>query len=118
VLTPEVPYEVQTNQDRDLVGGGVHLNRRSDRTANDSYGLQAVGVSWREFVFVGLLGGFTTFSTFGLDTITLFRAGNVMQAFSNVLIQVVGGLVGVVGGLVLFERPGSTVYSPFLEPHS
>ena len=65
---------------------------------------------WREFVFVGLLGGFTTFSTFGLDTITLFRTGDVMQAFSNVLIQVVGGLVGVYGGLVLFERLGSTVH--------
>lgn len=65
---------------------------------------------WREFVFVGLLGGFTTFSTFGLDTITLFRTGDVLQACSNVLIQVVGGLVGVYGGLVLFERLGSTVH--------
>src|SRR4029077_21115734 len=30
---------------------------------------------WREFVFVGVLGGFTTFSTFGLDTLTLARRG-------------------------------------------
>src|SRR5688572_30165966 len=29
---------------------------------------------WREFVFVGMLGGFTMFSTFGLDTITLLRS--------------------------------------------
>ena len=63
-----------------------------------------------EFVFVGLLGGFTTFSTFGLDTITLFRTGDVMQAFSNVLIHVVGGLVGVYAGLVFFERLGSRVH--------
>jgi fluoride ion exporter CrcB/FEX len=30
---------------------------------------------WREFAFVALLGGFTTFCTFGLYTVTLFRTG-------------------------------------------
>ena len=64
---------------------------------------------WREFVFVGILGGFTTFSTFGLDTITLLRSGDVAQAFANVVIQVAGGLAGVYGGLVLFERLGPSV---------
>ena len=52
-------------------------------------------LSWREFVFVGLLGGFTTFSTFGLDTFLLAKTHSSSIAAGNVLLQVVGGLVAV-----------------------
>jgi CrcB protein len=52
-----------------------------------------ISVYWREFVLVGLLGGFTTFSTFSLETLVLART-HPMQASVNVVIQVVGGLVG------------------------
>ena len=50
---------------------------------------------WREFVFVGLLGGFTTFSTFGLDTFLLSRTHSMGFASLNVAAQVLGGLLGV-----------------------
>lgn len=50
---------------------------------------------WREFVFVGLLGGFTTFSTFGLDTLLLARTHSPWMAAGNVLAQVAGGLAAV-----------------------
>ncbi|HEV3484302.1 MAG TPA: fluoride efflux transporter CrcB [Vicinamibacterales bacterium] len=50
---------------------------------------------WREFIFVGLLGGFTTFSTFGLDTFLLARTHSTTHALINVVVQVVGGLLAV-----------------------
>ena len=48
---------------------------------------------WREFVFVGLLGGFTTFSTFGLDTFVLARTQSATHAALNVVAHVAGGLL-------------------------
>ena len=55
----------------------------------------ALRPNWREFIFVGLLGGFTTFSTFGLDTFTLARIASPGQAIFNVAFQGAGGLAAV-----------------------
>lgn len=41
----------------------------------------AVSVFWRTFLFIGVLGGFTTFSSFSLDTLALVRSGSVGVAF-------------------------------------
>jgi fluoride exporter len=49
----------------------------------------------RTFLFVGILGGFTTFSTFGLDTFTLGHGGDHAAAIWNVIGQVGLGLGGV-----------------------
>ena len=48
----------------------------------------------RAFVFVGLLGGFTTFSSLGLDTLTLVRGGSIGTALVNAGGQLVVGLAG------------------------
>jgi CrcB protein len=43
----------------------------------------------------GVLGGFTTFSTFGLDTLSLSRTHSASHAVANVAAQVIGGLLAV-----------------------
>ena len=53
----------------------------------------------RAFVFIGILGGFTTFSSFGNDTINLWRDGDMFKAFVNIAANVILGL-----GLVYFGR--------------
>ena len=52
----------------------------------------------RTFVFVGILGGFTTFSSFMLDTFTLGHGGEPGLAFWNVALQIALGLAAVWGG--------------------
>ena len=47
----------------------------------------------RALVFVGILGGFTTFSSFGNDTINLLRDGETFNALANVGANVILGLV-------------------------
>lgn len=58
----------------------------------------------RAFVFVGLLGGFTTFSSFGLDTLLLVQNGRPAVAAWNVAVQVVIGLAGVSAGYAAAVR--------------
>ena len=50
---------------------------------------------WRLFIFTGFLGGFTTFSTFGYETLALARDGDHLRAGANVLLTVVLCLVAV-----------------------
>jgi CrcB protein len=59
----------------------------------------------RAFVFVGILGGFTTFSSFGLDTFSLAHGGRPGVAIVNVLVQVLAGCFLVAAGYFAAARP-------------
>jgi fluoride exporter len=49
----------------------------------------------RLFVFVGILGGFTTFSSFGNETLNLARDSQMMNALANIGANVILGLFAV-----------------------
>jgi len=55
----------------------------------------------RTFLFVGILGGFTTFSTYSLETLNLLRDGEVKMAMINLLLNnVLGVLLAFVGLMI------------------
>ncbi|HEX5170650.1 MAG TPA: fluoride efflux transporter CrcB [Cyclobacteriaceae bacterium] len=55
----------------------------------------------RSFLFIGVLGGFTTFSSFSLETFNLFREGETKWAILNILANNLIGLLMVFAGLIL-----------------
>ena len=61
---------------------------------------QMFGPNVRLFLTVGILGGFTTFSTFGYETFALLRDKQHLLALGNVTANVVTGVAGGDGRLV------------------
>jgi CrcB protein len=59
------------------------------------------GEAWRLFLGVGMLGGFTTFSSFSLDAVALAQRGEVAAATAYVLVSVAGSIAALYGGLTL-----------------
>jgi len=49
----------------------------------------------RTMLFIGLLGGFTTFSTFGIETFSMLNEGQRLFALLNGLLSVVGSVLAV-----------------------
>ena len=57
--------------------------------------------NWRLFFAIGFLGGYTTFSTFSFESITLIQGGSWWLGLANIVGSVVLGLVAVLTGMAL-----------------
>jgi CrcB protein len=60
-----------------------------------------LGSAPRAFLLVGVLGGFTTFSSYAFESFWLLRDGHIAAASLNVVGQVVAGMLGVWMGFSL-----------------
>lgn len=61
-----------------------------------------IGSQLRALLLIGLLGGYTTFSSFSMETINLFESGNWSSALMNILVSTIicigATWLGVIGG--------------------
>jgi CrcB protein len=69
-------------------------------TLTDPGGRLLMGVTARQFIMAGILGGYTTFSSFSLQTLNLARDGEWLYAGANVALSVILCLVAVWFGQV------------------
>ena len=62
----------------------------------------SLGPEWRAAILIGVLGGFTTFSSFSIETFNLIEAGAYAKAIANMVISVVVCIgatwIGVIAG--------------------
>ena len=58
----------------------------------------------RPFFGTGVLGGFTTFSTYSLDVVTLFRVGQPVRAVEYLLATAIGAMLAVTLGVLATRR--------------
>ena len=65
----------------------------------------ALGPEARAFLLIGILGGFTTFSSFTYETFQLLRDAEIMRASLNAGGQLVVGLIALWLGFVLARLP-------------
>ena len=61
------------------------------------------GEQWRLFVGVGVLGGFTTFSSFSLEMMMLIERGQPAQAFVYAAVSLLAGLTALYLGLIVMR---------------
>ena len=91
VLPPTFPYGTLTVNVTGCLLFGLVFGVAEQR--------MAVGTVTRTFVLIGILGGFTTFSSFTFETLQLLRDGEWLRGAVNVAGQVLGGLLALWAGM-------------------
>ncbi len=90
LLGPDYPFGTLAVN---LIGGllmGVLVGVLARNTASET---------WRLLLGVGVLGGFTTFSAFSLDVVSMIERGAIGVAFGYVLVSVIGSVAALFAGL-------------------
>lgn len=64
---------------------------------------QSLPTDLRLLMLVGLCGGFTTFSTFGNETMTMLRNGHLLLSFIYIFLSVAAGIAAAYIGAKLLE---------------
>jgi len=64
-------------------------------------GRENISTNVRSFLFIGLFGSFTTFSTFAFESLNLIRDGNIKLALINMIASNVFGILLVFAGFLL-----------------
>lgn len=64
----------------------------------------SMNVEWRLFLATGIMGGFTTFSSFSNETVSMLRDAQYWQAFSYIALSVVIGLAATFAGISLIKH--------------
>jgi CrcB protein len=64
----------------------------------------SLGPEWRAFIIIGILGAFTTFSTFSLETFNLIENGDMLKAAINILVSVSICLLATWIGIVIARQ--------------
>lgn len=64
----------------------------------------SIHTNWRLFLVTGILGGYTTFSSFEWETLAALRGGAALVAFSYILLSVGFGLGAAWTGALLANR--------------
>lgn len=63
-----------------------------------------LSAEWHLAILVGVLGSFTTFSTFSIETLVLFEQGDMLKAMSNVLLSVILCITAVWAGAYIAKQ--------------